>query len=432
MTRAVDDLRRVVIVARDFPPAGGAPAIRITKLVKYLPRFGWRATVVTVPADHAWTRDESLMAELPVDLAVHRVPRLLSRAVAPTDTVARAKTEVQPSWIQRAATLFLVPDRSILWALPAVQRVRRLVHHADALLTTGPPFSTHLIGLWSAGASTPWIADFRDNWTTNPDYEGRMPLRAVNRVLERAVLRRADAVLAVSPAARVELASVLLEADARIVVAANGYDRDDLPPRAAGPPTRFSLVYAGSLRATRDPRPLFGALQRLIDQEPGLGDALELHLLGTIPDSAVTQARASLGPKRVRVHGFVAHRAALAQAARAAVLVAISSEAEAGGSALTSKLIEYIAIGRPVLYLAPPGPGVDLVQKLDAGEVANPHETDAIAAAVTRLYARWRSGREQAVAIEALGAFDRLEMARIVAERLEMVAAERATRQDGR
>ena len=39
MTLHVRRTRRVLIVARDFPPAGGAPAIRIMKLVKYLPEF---------------------------------------------------------------------------------------------------------------------------------------------------------------------------------------------------------------------------------------------------------------------------------------------------------------------------------------------------------------------------------------------------------
>lgn len=415
--------RRLLIVARHFPPSGGAPALRVTKLAKFLPEFGWHAEIVTVPEDHAWSEDVSLYDDVPSNVAVHRVARWLSRSVPPARLAARAVREMRPSTLQRIAGAALVPDSGLLWALPALGAVRLLLPRADALLTTAPPFSTHLVGLF-VSPRIPWVADFRDNWTTNPDYRGTGPVRLFNRVLERAVLRRATIVSAVSRAAAAELEAVQPGTAHKTVVAINGFDVDDLP----GPgerPRKFRLTYAGSMRGSRDPRPLISALCEAADADAQFATDVELELLGTIPESSVAGARAALGEKRVRVHGFVPHRQALAASARAAVLVALSSSAEAGAAALTSKLIEYLALARPILFLAPRGPGRDLVQTLGAGEVADPANVQQIRGAIGRLYADWRRGMERVASRSALDAYTRRETARVIAEALDARLADR-------
>ena len=119
------------------------------------------------------------------------------------------------------------------------------------------------------------------------------------------------------------------------------------------------------------------------------------------------------------------HRAALALAYEASVLVAISSWDEAGGSAMTSKLTEYVALGRPVLYIAPEGPGVELVRGLNAGEVVEPGDLAGIMRSLDGLYQRWQSGSEQSVPLEALSGFDRRETARTIAATLDAAVSAR-------
>ena len=45
-----------------------------------------------------------------------------------------------------------------------------------AIITTGPPQSTHLIGLSLEKYKIPWVADFRDPWT-NVYYNKYLPAR---------------------------------------------------------------------------------------------------------------------------------------------------------------------------------------------------------------------------------------------------------------
>jgi len=418
-------LRRVLVIARDFPPTGGAPAIRLAKLVRYLPELGWEPVVLTVPADHAWHRDVSLLEELPQGLEIHRVPRLLTRAIHPTS--GGAGRESRPARRKGLGKL-LVPDSGILWAAPAGRAARGIVGRVDAILTSAPPFSTHLIGLWLAHRHhIPWVADYRDNWTTNPAATSSFPSRWLDVALERQVLRAAGGVTVVSRAAADELIEAFGLDPSRVHVAMNGFDPEDLPP-VRGRSDSFEITYMGSMDHRRDPRPFLQALDEASHDRPGLRDDVRIRLIGSIPAWVVEAAVSTLGAARVTVDGVVSHRAALARAAGAAVLLGISSQEEAGRSAMTSKLLEYLGLRRPILMLAPPGPAVDLVASMNAGEVARPDDRDAIRAALLRLHDDWTRGPERVAPEESLEPFTRRRTAAVVAEALDASVARRATR----
>ena len=414
--------RRVLLVAREFPPSGGAPAIRFTKLAKYLPGLGWEVEVLTIPEDHAWSPDPTLAAELPTDLPVHRVARLLAGAVDPRSGAAGAASELRTGWQRRLAAAILLPDPGLLWAVPAIRAARRLAPRFDAVLTSAPPFSTHLIGLGVAGRLA-WVADYRDNWTTNAQFRRAAVPHALNGFLERRVLRRAGAVTVVSEAARSELLGLQPRLASRIRVAMNGFDPDDLP---TAEPDRelFRVVYAGSMRELHDLAPLARALAGAAHRNPELGKRVRLELIGQIPPSVKTHAQALLG-ERFSAPGFVPHRAALQRSARAAVLIVLIPRAEPGAAALASKLFECLALQRPVLFMGPSGPGASLVRALDAGEVVEAADEAGLTAAVLRLFEDWRCGRERVAPAHALQPYTRVATAEAVGAALDLAMDQR-------
>ena len=413
-------LRRVLVVARDFPPASGAPAIRIAKLAKYLGEFGWVPTVVTAPVDHAWDLDESLSADLAPGLAVWRTPRLFAGAVAPNvGHIASGTPADQKSRSHRLVARLCYPDPSLLWAIPAARRAARLGRNQDAIITSGPPFSTHLVGLWaSRRLGLPWVADYRDNFSGNPA-TGNHPVRhRLDRLLDSRFLKTADAVTVVSSAAAIDLSNEHGVAPARLFVAMNGFDVDDLPT-SPGRAKEFVICYAGSLDERRDIRPLLAALQLAGRKSPDMARDLRLILMGRIPTWAAEAAVRELGSDRVVINGLRPHREALEEAAAAAVLLVLSSTAEAGGATMTSKLLECLGLRRPVLMLAPSGPGVDLVTKLRAGETAPPDDVQNTAEAVLRLYRDWQSGSERVADPAALTPLTRRVTGEVFASALD-------------
>jgi len=304
--------------------------------------------------------------------------------------------------------------------------VSRIIDGFDALLTSAPPFSTHLVGLWAAHHhAAPWVADYRDNWTTSPLYDSRGPSRWLAVALERRILRQAEVVTVVSDAAAREIGLAFAVDPDRLHVAMNGFDPDDLP--AARPPARtFEITYMGSMNHRRGPEPFLEAVRRASSVRPELRRDLRIRLIGSIPDWAIGAAIRTVGAERVTVEGILSHREALAKAADAAVLLGITSTAEAGGSALTSKLFEYLALRRPVLMLAPPGPAIEIVTAANAGEVADPDDPEAIRDALVRLYERWAAGTEQRASDEMLERFTRRSTAAAVARALDRAAQRRA------
>jgi glycosyltransferase involved in cell wall biosynthesis len=416
--------RRVLILTREYPPSIGPHSIRVAKLAKYLPEFGWRATVVTAPEDHAWAIDESLVADVQA-VPVERISRLFTGVVHPRAGIPIEGSQPLPSFddwrppVRGRLARLLLPDSGLLWALPAAWRTRALSRGHDALFSTGPPFSTHLGGLLAARLSgLPLIVEYRDNWSMNPLYRRGRLVNALNRFLEGRVLRGAAGVAVISDEAKTEIERAFPNLRPTIAVAPNGFDPDDIAVPAARPAT-FTIAYIGSLHRRRDPTALFRALAAASRMRPDLAADLHLALAGNMPAWVGEEAVSAIGASRVSTHGLVSHRRALELAAGSAVLFSVSTSAEAGGTAMTSKLLEYLGLRRPILMLAPPGPGTRLVESTGAGVVAPPDDVTAITAAVLELYADWKTGHERVATPDVTERWSRRATARAIAELLD-------------
>jgi glycosyltransferase involved in cell wall biosynthesis len=232
----------------------------------------------------------------------------------------------------------------------------------------------------------------------------------------------------VSDAAAVELGEAFPGIASRLHVAPNGYDPDDLPEPAPRP-ALFEITYAGSLYERRDPSPFLAALAGLMAASPQMREATRLRLMGRVEGRIVEEARASIGAERVVFDGLLPHRETLSRASRAAVLLGITTSAEAGGAGFTSKIFEYLGLQRPVLMLAPAGPARDLVVRSGGGLVADPGDAPAISAALAQLFDEWAAGSERRSDPAVLAGLTRRATARAVAGALDdAVAAAAAAR----
>src|SRR5262245_20547383 len=96
--------KRVLYVAYEFPPVGGAGVQRTTKFVKYLPEFGWDVSVLTVANPSVPLLDHSLADEIPADTVVCRAPTLEpSYKVKATVTAGSARRRGVRSLVRGAA-----------------------------------------------------------------------------------------------------------------------------------------------------------------------------------------------------------------------------------------------------------------------------------------------------------------------------------------
>ena len=380
---------------------------RALKFVKYLPEFGWAPTVLTVREGAFPAHDRSLAADVPAAASVHRTPsldphwfyaRLAGRSddevdVGSMEGQQETGMERVARWIR--ANLFL-PDARVGWVPFSVWRGRQLVAEGDvdAILTTGPPHSTHLAGAaLQALTGVPWVADFRDPWT-DINYYDELPhtqwaLR-LDAALERMVLRRARAVTTVSPTWRDLLAQKTERSDPdAVTVVQNGFDVDDLSPGAVAPSTdAFEVTHVGSLYASRNPTGLWRALRRLRDE--GAVPALRIRLVGTVDPNVrrALQAEGLMG--MTEIVPYVPHDEAVAYMRRAGLLLlSVESFPQAEGM-MTGKIYEYLAAGRPVVGMGPPdGDAAALLRRTEGGRLFGRDDASGLARYIRDHYEAW-------------------------------------------
>jgi glycosyltransferase involved in cell wall biosynthesis len=378
--------RRLLVITYNHPPdrTGGH---RWALMGAWLRTLGHRVTTITTSAygtlpDDLET-DTQRVANLAASPALRRVLRRPPLRVGATVEPVVAKP---PSRLLRDV---VVPDAELIsWALGVVPVARRLVRERaiDCLVTTGPPHSTHLVGLALGRASPAWIADFRDGWRYEPLRPG-WPTRIQDRLdaaLERRVVRGADAVIGVTRPIADDLRSRLGVAAVHI---GNGWDprwetgvaEVEIPQLE---PDTVSVVHTGTLGggAWRDPAPLFAALRRLRSSRSVATERLRLVLAGVL-DPRLQTLIESVDAGIVRHVGELSREQALALQRRGDALLLLTSPGHA--SHATGKLFEYLAAGRPIIALAQGNEAARIVRETATSIAVAPDDVDGIARALT-------------------------------------------------
>jgi len=393
--------RRVLFVAYTFPPVGGAGVQRTTKFVKYLPQFGWDASVLTVSNPSVPLHDESLCHDVSPATRVVRArtlePSYRTKATI-TATGAKGSAGHRLSRLVRKAVVgALQPDPQVLWNFPAFAagfRLLRQVPH-DAIVATAPPFSSLLLGAaLSAITSIPLVMDYRDEWGVSHKYwENRQIGRistAAQRVMERFGLRRARAVIATSPRSGRALEALCRSArsSASVTHIFNGFDPDDFDSnqRIDSRPAngRWRLVYTGTLYNLMSPEPLVQAMETLISQRPDLADRIEIVFAGRhAPEQSLRLGRLTR-LCRLATLEYVSHADAIALMRSADALCVLLSDLPGAERVIPAKVFEYIASARPILAIAPRGDVWDLLRAHPGALVCAPHDVGGIADWIAR------------------------------------------------
>jgi glycosyltransferase involved in cell wall biosynthesis len=327
----------------------------------------------------------------------------------------------------------LIPDKAVPWGATAVPAAVRIVRRRriDAIMTTSPPTSVHLVGAAVAAATAkPWVADLRDSWLAHPhrEYERRgvRAKRAIERRMARTVAHRATALVAVTDAIAAELAGLDPGAAAKTHVIGHGVDLSDFAGLDHAPPDRFTIVHTGAFFGQRTPRPFLTAVRNLLDRRPDLRGQVLVRFVGDMRESDRAWAR-DLGIDGAwEETGFLPYRDAIAAQREAdALLLLIPHAGGRGDTVISGKVYEYLAARRPILAAVPPnGVAAALVESAGAGEVADPDDPAAQSRALEAMVDRRRNGGLPDVELDAglAESMSRRERARELADVLRGVA----------
>ncbi|HEY0605210.1 MAG TPA: glycosyltransferase [Herpetosiphonaceae bacterium] len=416
-------MRRVLIVAYDFPPRGATGVIRVTKFVRYLPEFGWQPVVVAA-AVRGGMIDEALLTQLPPDLEVIRV----GNRFAPGNAAAgrHAARPTPGARLRQQLRRLFIPDPQLLWVPGAVRAAAQRIAQGDidALMTTAPPYSVHVAGLWLKRRfpRLPWLMDLRDIWSENPAIPDPLTYK-LQAAWERACLLHADHVTTATDGQRDLIERTFDIPPAQISTITNGFDPADVPALLPSPDRApLRLTHVGSLVGNRAAatQGLFAALERLAAQ--GVTSAeLEVRLVGVFDPEVYQWSQPLVERGIVQLVPFIPYAEAVREMTAAHVLLLLTANDREGRLSHPNKLFEYFALGRPILALTPEGDVSRLVREADAGQAIPPLDVDQIVAALQQLVADHRAGTPGFVSADSsrFARFERRELTRQLAVRLD-------------
>lgn len=422
---------RLLVISYYWPPAGGPGVQRWLKTSLALCTAGHEVEVLTVdPAQATYPLlDESLLSEA-AGILVHTTwardwygayQKLTRRKEVPFSGFANQAGSPGP--LQRLSRFvrgnFFLPDPRRSWngyALSAARVLHRKCPY-DAVITTGPPHSTHLIGrALKRELAVNWWADFRDPWTDIYYYDRFYPTswaRAVDAEMERSVLCSADRIITVSRDLQRLFTSKVPEVAKRCHIMPNGYDPDDF---SATPLPRessvFTLAYTGTLTLEYPVQHVESALRLVLSQ----GYSLLLKMAGRPAkefEAAMKALSRDFPAFQTDFMGYLPHKDSVALLQWADALRLLIPELPNNRGILTGKLFEYLGSGRPIWGFGPTdGDAQEIIMQSGAGSLF-----DSADMASQRLQS-WITSRPDGASTQARERYTRQALAQQLMESL--------------
>ncbi|MCZ2223436.1 MAG: hypothetical protein LC122_07375 [Chitinophagales bacterium] len=219
----------ILFLVAEFAPLNTAGIYRVLKFVKYLPSYGVKPIVVTLPSDEASkifkiSLDTNLLNDVPSTVPIYRIS-------------ADFKTnESQNKLINYLRFFFRTGTDNIgkAWKKPLLRDIENIIkrHDIEYIFTSLPPFSVGEIArLISKKYHLPLIVDMRDlwsHWGTNPFLSYFHYTFA--KYYERKIFKQASLIFCVTP----QLISTFQKTHPKIEnekfkLLTNGFDMELLP-----------------------------------------------------------------------------------------------------------------------------------------------------------------------------------------------------------
>ncbi len=450
--------KRLLLIAYNFPPVGGAGVQRPAKWAKYLGQAGWDVTVLTTENPSVPVRDESLLHDLPADVNIirartwepdYRVKKnLIQQSTAAPGLVQRIKNAAR-GMASRCVKLALQPDPQVLWNYNAIRvgsnALREQPH--DAILVTAPAYSSFYIGTaLKRRFGLPLVLDYRDEWDLSGKYLENAQRDWISRMvqsrMQRRLLLRADAVVATTQRSTQALAEKLADLHHPIPASCiyNGFDTEDFAPCEVASqdvacdamrPERgkFRLVYIGTLWNLTDVNPLVRAIEHLDSNCPDLSAKLELVCVGRkTPEQLAFLDRLKNTAAKLITIDYCEHSQALQWLRSASSLCLLLSDVPGADRVVPAKLFEYLAIRKDMLTISPSGETAEIVHRFYPQGQFVPSQVHEISNWLKQRLATHGDTQPTEIDESALDEFSRKSQSRQLADLLNTLVASHSRR----
>lgn len=422
-------MKRVLIITYYWPPSGGSGVQRWLKMSKYLPENGWQPVIYTPENPESPVEDPSLLQDVSPDAEVIKrkivEPYSIYKRLLGIKGEQKVKVgfinegERKQGWKENLSlwvrgNLF-IPDARCWWVNPSVRYLKKYLkeHPVDAIISTGPPHSMHLIALKLHKAlNIPWIADFRDPWTEIDFYQDLHLSRWADRKhhkLEKQVLSNADKVVTIGWDAAKGLEALGAHSVQTIT---NGYDNEPICETAITPSEKFTISHIGVLGASRNAIHFWKAIGDLAKNDSQFRNDLSIKLIGQVDVSAIETVKANGIMDNTELIPYIPHEEINKMQMESQVLLLLINNTPNAKGILTGKLFEYLSSGRPILCVGPEdGDAAHIISEAKAGVTVGFEDKEKMKTEIMRLYEAYKKGIPHQTDIDLVSRYSRKENA---------------------
>lgn len=398
--------KTALLLSYYWPPSGGSGVQRWMYFAKYLQRLNWDITVVTVDPKLASypVVDYSLVRQvdtIKTYTTKTREPFWLYRKLSGRSKQNLPQGEINTKGIFNKIYAFIrgnffIPDARIGWNKFAFKKATEILteNSISYLITTGPPHSTHLIGLeLSKKFDLKWLSDFRDPWGTlfyNKRLFRTIWAKKRDANFERKVLNGADAIVTTVGGKLHKELNAVVEKEQTFISIPNGYDHQLMRDSKTTISATFQIVYSGLLTHNQDFISIIKVLEMIQSKHP---NEIQLTLAGNIKPSIIRLFKRRLKSVEVRYLGYLEHHKAIS-IIKGANLLLVFSFKESHKQMISGKLLECLASGVPVLFVGDPASEIThLIQQSPESRVFRNDNYLGIQKHILYIFDAWKNKR---------------------------------------
>ena len=359
-------MNKVLFITYYWPPSGKASLHWPLKMIKHLPSFGWKPSVLTVDEDTFSQRDDTFSNEISAETKVVRaksiepfdIYRKLIGKSKEDQLIASETISIKNKSFSHRLSIWIrmnlfIPDARVGWYFPVLKAGTEYLRQEkiDAVVSIGPPHTAHLIGKkLSSKFRIPHIPVFIDPWVDISYYRNfkrsKLTLSVDNR-LEKSVLKNAASVVFVTETMQKVYEKKYSFLKGKSNVLYWGYSEEDftkLPSPLLKEKEAEVILHAGNIFNYQNPKQFWKILKNEIDK----GRKLKLVFIGTVSPEikqSITNAGLDL---YTEYKGFLLYKEMLNEMVNANYLLVCATEPRH----VPGKLFEYLRVGKPIIAFA--------------------------------------------------------------------------------
>lgn len=387
---------RILYISYFYPPLGGPAALRNQKMVRYLADLGAEIHMISVDEIEYAYRDEKLCEQCR-ETNITRTPSLdpmalLKRLFKGRKDKSQAIYKNTPERFKLLLRRLYPLDDKVGWLPYLLKAGRELLasQDFDLIYVSCGPFSSAIGAyLLAKRHDLPLVVDYRDYWTLLSDYDlmGNRLKLATSRAWERRILQSASLLICATKGIADDLAEHFGKAlyDKSMIIY-NGHDEEDYQSLEPARPSAqyFTFSYFGNIYARRSLKHFYEAVEEL-SREALMPERTRIRLYGSFNREVIQEIDCSGIKPMIEVMPQLSHQEALFEMQKADVLLLVINSSSPRGT-LTSKVFEYLRIGRPILAMVPQwGEAADLLRECGVDTICPMESVSAIKSCLLRI-----------------------------------------------